>query len=353
MDREAELLRHHRLGQPGRELRAVPREGPPRRDRRPPRVARVGGAGRHQAPGGRGRSPTRVQFLGGRGDGGAGGGENQFVPAGRGRRPDADFAARPTTTSRSKEEPVAAPKSERRTQPEAPAPLTGAAAASRASSARRRSTRSTTRTSASCAATSPRRGRSARGGSAARAAATSARSRSRSSAPARWRCSRTWPSGSRGRRPPRPRRPWRPRDGSVEVVLRQDVDTLGLRGEVVNVARGYARNYLLPRGLAEVATPGLVRELERRDAAAGPPRGEDGRRGDRRSPTGSRRPSSGSTSTPARPARCSARSPRRTSPTGSGTSEKIRDRPPQARDGHDQAHRPLHGAGRGLRRRDR
>src|SRR3954454_22615271 len=52
----------------------------------------------------------------------------------------------------------------------------------------------------------------------------------------------------------------------MEVVLKQDVDQLGLRGEVVNVARGYARNFLLPRGLAEVATPGLVRELERRDA---------------------------------------------------------------------------------------
>jgi large subunit ribosomal protein L9 len=52
----------------------------------------------------------------------------------------------------------------------------------------------------------------------------------------------------------------------MEVVLKQDVDQLGLRGEVVNVARGYARNFLLPRGLAEVATPGLLRELERRDA---------------------------------------------------------------------------------------
>jgi len=52
----------------------------------------------------------------------------------------------------------------------------------------------------------------------------------------------------------------------MEVVLRQDVEKLGLRGEVVNVARGYARNFLLPRGLAEPATPGLVRELERRDA---------------------------------------------------------------------------------------
>src|SRR2546430_12341487 len=52
----------------------------------------------------------------------------------------------------------------------------------------------------------------------------------------------------------------------MEVALRQDVDKLGLRGEVVSVARGYARNYLLPRGLAEPATAGLVRELERRDA---------------------------------------------------------------------------------------
>ncbi|HEY4347961.1 MAG TPA: 50S ribosomal protein L9 [Gaiellaceae bacterium] len=52
----------------------------------------------------------------------------------------------------------------------------------------------------------------------------------------------------------------------MQVVLRSDVDNLGLRGEVVNVARGYARNFLLPRGLAEPATPGLVRELEKRNA---------------------------------------------------------------------------------------
>ena len=52
----------------------------------------------------------------------------------------------------------------------------------------------------------------------------------------------------------------------MNVVLTQDVDKLGLRGDVVNVARGYARNFLLPRGLAAMATPGLVKELERRDA---------------------------------------------------------------------------------------
>lgn len=52
----------------------------------------------------------------------------------------------------------------------------------------------------------------------------------------------------------------------MDVILTQDVEKLGLRGELVSVARGYARNYLLPRGLAETATPGLVRELEKRDA---------------------------------------------------------------------------------------
>jgi large subunit ribosomal protein L9 len=51
----------------------------------------------------------------------------------------------------------------------------------------------------------------------------------------------------------------------MEVILLSDVDKIGLRGEVVSVARGYARNYLLPRKLAEVATPGRVAEIARRD----------------------------------------------------------------------------------------
>jgi large subunit ribosomal protein L9 len=51
----------------------------------------------------------------------------------------------------------------------------------------------------------------------------------------------------------------------MEVILLLDVDHVGLRGEVVSVARGYARNYLLPRKLAETATPSRVAELERRD----------------------------------------------------------------------------------------
>jgi large subunit ribosomal protein L9 len=49
----------------------------------------------------------------------------------------------------------------------------------------------------------------------------------------------------------------------VEVILLSDVEKLGLRGEVVSVARGYARNYLLPRRLAEAATPARVAELRK------------------------------------------------------------------------------------------
>jgi large subunit ribosomal protein L9 len=49
----------------------------------------------------------------------------------------------------------------------------------------------------------------------------------------------------------------------VEVILRKDVDNVGLRGEVVNVARGYARNFLFPRGLADEATPARVAEVRK------------------------------------------------------------------------------------------
>jgi large subunit ribosomal protein L9 len=52
----------------------------------------------------------------------------------------------------------------------------------------------------------------------------------------------------------------------MNVILLKDVEKLGLKGEVVHVARGYARNYLLPRNLAEVATPGRVAEVKRIDA---------------------------------------------------------------------------------------
>jgi large subunit ribosomal protein L9 len=52
----------------------------------------------------------------------------------------------------------------------------------------------------------------------------------------------------------------------MQVILLKDVEKLGLRGDVVDVARGYARNFLLPRRLAEVATLARVRELERVEA---------------------------------------------------------------------------------------
>jgi large subunit ribosomal protein L9 len=52
----------------------------------------------------------------------------------------------------------------------------------------------------------------------------------------------------------------------TRVILLKDVDHVGLRGDVVSVARGYARNFLLPRKLAEQATPARVAELEKRDA---------------------------------------------------------------------------------------
>ena len=52
----------------------------------------------------------------------------------------------------------------------------------------------------------------------------------------------------------------------MQLILLQDVDNVGLRGDVVDVARGYARNFLLPRRLAEEATPSRLSELEKRES---------------------------------------------------------------------------------------
>jgi large subunit ribosomal protein L9 len=52
----------------------------------------------------------------------------------------------------------------------------------------------------------------------------------------------------------------------MDVILLQDVEKVGLRGEVVSVSRGYMRNYLAPRRLAQEASPARVAELEKRDA---------------------------------------------------------------------------------------
>jgi large subunit ribosomal protein L9 len=53
----------------------------------------------------------------------------------------------------------------------------------------------------------------------------------------------------------------------MDVILTKDVEKVGLRGDVVSVARGYARNFLLPRKLAEVATPARVAELQKRESS--------------------------------------------------------------------------------------
>jgi len=52
----------------------------------------------------------------------------------------------------------------------------------------------------------------------------------------------------------------------MNVILLKDVEKVGLRGDVVSVARGYARNFLFPRQLAEEATKERVAELQKRDA---------------------------------------------------------------------------------------
>lgn len=51
----------------------------------------------------------------------------------------------------------------------------------------------------------------------------------------------------------------------MDVILLQDVEKVGLRGEVVSVSRGYMRNFLAPRRLAELATPARVAEMQRRE----------------------------------------------------------------------------------------
>ena len=49
----------------------------------------------------------------------------------------------------------------------------------------------------------------------------------------------------------------------MNIVLREDIDKLGRRGEVVSVADGYARNFLLPKKKALLATPGNLKVIER------------------------------------------------------------------------------------------
>ena len=54
---------------------------------------------------------------------------------------------------------------------------------------------------------------------------------------------------------------------NTTVLLREDIDNLGGRGEIVKVKAGYARNYLLPQGIASIATKGNVKQIEQERAA--------------------------------------------------------------------------------------
>ena len=54
----------------------------------------------------------------------------------------------------------------------------------------------------------------------------------------------------------------------LEIILRDHIDNLGRRGDIVNVANGYARNYLLPQKLALLVTPANRRQVERERVVA-------------------------------------------------------------------------------------
>jgi large subunit ribosomal protein L9 len=54
----------------------------------------------------------------------------------------------------------------------------------------------------------------------------------------------------------------------AQAILLEDVDSLGERGQAIDVAPGYLRNYLIPRKLAQPATPGALEEAQRRREAA-------------------------------------------------------------------------------------
>jgi large subunit ribosomal protein L9 len=53
----------------------------------------------------------------------------------------------------------------------------------------------------------------------------------------------------------------------MQIILQEDIEKLGNRGQVVEVAEGYARNFLLPRKLALEASPGNMKRLEKMRAA--------------------------------------------------------------------------------------
>ena len=102
----------------------------------------------------------------------------------------------------------------------------------------------------------------------------------------------------------------------MEVILRENVDNLGKRGEIVKVADGYARNYLLPRKLALPATEGNKKHVERERKIV-EVREAKRRARPRPLPRGCAPSTSRSRGAWATPRRSTARSPAATSPTTS------------------------------------
>ena len=100
----------------------------------------------------------------------------------------------------------------------------------------------------------------------------------------------------------------------MEVILRDHVDNLGKRGEIVKVADGYARNFLLPRKLALPATDANKKWVERERKISEVRDSGRARRRPKRSPRGSRRSTSSSPAGSVRTISCTDRSPTPTSP---------------------------------------
>ena len=93
----------------------------------------------------------------------------------------------------------------------------------------------------------------------------------------------------------------------MEVILREHVDNLGKRGEIVKVADGYARNYLLPRKLALPATDGNRKHVERERKIIEAREAEEKSGGRGASPRGWRRSTSPSPAASATPSSSTAR----------------------------------------------
>ena len=153
-----------------------------------------------------------------------------------------------------------------------------------------------------------RRGRSSRGGSLLSAPHISRRCRRPSSAPGNWPSCPTSASSWRRAAPSA--------IGvrmSIEVILKEHVEHLGRRGEVVEVADGYARNYLFPRKLALAVTAENKRQIGANAPAPTPTRPRSGRK-PRRSAPASRRSKSPSRAGSVSRRRCMDRSRRATWP---------------------------------------